>query len=80
MEDLLGDGGLIPERVFRSAREREVIEVEEFVCAGGPGGGWVVRARDDLRGLILSRARKGDEGSIVVVEVLECLWRGFRGR
>ena len=51
------------------------------MCAlGGPGGGWVVRARDDLRGLILSRARKGEEGSIVVVEVLECLWRGFRGR
>ena len=67
MEDLLGEGALLTERVFRSAWERVVIEVEEFVCTGGPGGGWVVRARDDLRGLILSRTREEDEGSRVAV-------------
>lgn len=40
---------MLLDRVFLSARVREFKDVEEFVCGGGAGG-WVVRARDDLRG------------------------------
>lgn len=52
VEEFGGDEGLLFDRVFLSARVREFDEVDEFVCVGGAGG-WIVRAREDLRGVIV---------------------------
>lgn len=52
LEGRFGEGSRLFDRVFLSALVREAEDVEEFVCAGGAGGGWVVRARDDRLGLI----------------------------
>jgi len=52
IDDLGGEETLLFERVFRSARLSEFKDVEEGVCCGAAGGGWVVRAREDRRGLM----------------------------
>ena len=53
-EDLCGDCCLLFDLVLRSGREMEDTELEEFVCAGGAG--WLVRARDERRGVMVGRA------------------------
>jgi len=58
-----GDVCLLFDRVLLSPRFKEVVEVEEFVC-GGAEGGWVVRAREDRRGLMVQATegmRKGGQ-------------------
>ena len=52
--DRFGELILLLERVLRSARPEDMDEVEESVCAGAEGGGWVVRAREERRGDILN--------------------------
>lgn len=62
-----GETGLLFDRVFLSARVREFKDVDEFVCVGG-GGGWVVRAREDLRGvMVLGELFSRQCGSVVVM-------------
>lgn len=65
------------DRVFLSARAREFKELDEFVCAGG-GGGWVARAREDLRGVIV---RDGSSSAIwdLVVTVFSYPSRSEKG-
>lgn len=61
VDDLCGDGILWFERVFLSLRERELEKPAEFVCWSRAGEGWLVRAREERRGVMVGRPAAVDE-------------------
>lgn len=67
---LRGEIFLLFDRVLLSARGREPDEPEELVCCMAVGGGWVVRAREERRGVMAKGARnsrRSTEGRVSAV-------------
>jgi hypothetical protein len=73
VDDLRGEEILLFERVLLSARLREFDELEEVVCCIMTGGGCVVRAREERRGVMTELYPPWDPSGLSASEVIEIL-------